>query len=63
MLDTNNVVTDGNNFALVDKKAKIKKGDTAYSVDIGFYLVDKEDVKYANINHWKVTHKLEQIPI
>lgn len=63
MLSKDNVVTDGNNFAIVDKRAKIKAGDTAYSGDIGFYLVEKEDVDYANANHWKVTHRLEIKPI
>ena len=58
MEQLDNVVTDGNNFAIVDKTAKIKSGDTAYSVDMGFYKVGKEDVSHANENHWKVTHEL-----
>mgnify|MGYP000982646321 CR=1 FL=1 len=63
MLNTDNVVTDGNNFAIVDKKAKIKIGDTAYSFDIGFYLVQRGDVSYANQNHWKVINRLEIKPL
>lgn len=63
MEDINNVVTDGNNFGIVDKKAKIKAGDTAYSGDIGFYLVVEDDVNYANANHWKVTHSLKKVAI
>ena len=62
-LDLNNVVTDGRNYAVVDKTAKINAGDTAYSGDMGFYLVTRDEVSYANQNHWKVTHRLNMEPI
>lgn len=53
-------VTDGNNSATVDTKSEIKEGDTAFSEDIGFYLVGADDVEYANENHWKVISDMEK---
>jgi hypothetical protein len=61
--DVSNVVTDGNNFVLVDKEAEIKAGDTAYSVDIGFYKVEKGDIIHANENHYKVISVLVKEPV